>query len=535
MLAAAAALSVACGSDATAPAAPLPVTATVSLAPGQSAILGDTLVAGAVRFPAAPVAGATYLVVGQFASGVADVTSGFALAGQASVTGTPALPAPAAHQGPAEAFHAMLRQREAAFAREAWRFAPLLTAPSRATAPPSVGTKRSFRVCANLDCSTLNNIASTAQFVGTHLAVFVDDSAPAGGFNSADLTQLGQMFDGVLYPIDTDRFGAESDIDGNGVVIVLLTPQINALVGKPACNTSFITGFFFGADIAPGFAAQYNNGEVFYGMVPDPNGKVSCVYTKSYVQALIPVTFIHEFQHMISYNQHALLRGGISEALWLNEGLSHLAEELGGLHYDSLHTSAADTTAAWFLLGDLGNAYDYLRNPSLAPLVTEQPPGSLESRGAAWLFLRYVVDQAGPAITRALVQTSVIGAANIEQAAGAPFATLLARAALAVYLTDVPGFTAPPELAFASWRFRFTFASMHQQDPGDFPLAFPLQPATGAGGAASVSGTMASGASTYLLVGQVSNGPAFDLTFRGANAAALPAAGGAQLAIVRLR
>ena len=35
--------------------------------------------------------------------------------------------------------------------------------------------------------------------------------------------RLGAQFDGVLYPIGVDRFGAESDIDANGVVVVLLT------------------------------------------------------------------------------------------------------------------------------------------------------------------------------------------------------------------------------------------------------------------------------------------------------------------------
>jgi hypothetical protein len=37
------------------------------------------------------------------------------------------------------------------------------------------------------------------------------------------------------------------------------------------------------------------------------------------VQAFVPITFIHEFQHMISFNQHVLVRGGDGEVLWLNE------------------------------------------------------------------------------------------------------------------------------------------------------------------------------------------------------------------------
>src|SRR2546427_8348057 len=44
-------------------------------------------------------------------------------------------------------------------------------------------------------------------------------------------------------------------------------------------------------------------------------------------------TFIHEFQHMISFGQHYLGRAGAPEVLWLNEGLSHYAEEMGGRKY----------------------------------------------------------------------------------------------------------------------------------------------------------------------------------------------------------
>ena len=48
---------------------------------------------------------------------------------------------------------------------------------------------------------------------------------------------------------------------------------------------------------SPGFAPSYNNGEVFYGMVPDPSGQKSCAYSRTFVRGILPVTFIHEFQH----------------------------------------------------------------------------------------------------------------------------------------------------------------------------------------------------------------------------------------------
>ncbi len=516
------------------PTGPVKVTDTVNLASGAFVQVSGSAVSGALSFPAADAGGAEYLVVGQLATSTPDLSSPFVLRGQAAQGTAPASASVARGEPPlALRFHDGLRRREAAMALRSLgvRSAPpALRAPP---VPPVVGATRTFKVCADLDCKTTKNVPATARFVGVHAAIFVDDSAPAGGFTTADLTALGDQFDQHLYPIDVDRFGSESDIDNNGVVIVLLSKQINALVAKPACNTSFITGFFFGADISPAFASQYNNGEVFYGMVPDPNGTVTCSYSVSFVKRIIPVTFIHEFQHMINFNQKTLVRGGPSEVLWLNEALSHLAEELGGLHYDSLNV---DTTASRFLIGNLFNAFDYLKAPAATAVVTDDPPGSLEARGAGWLFIRWLVDRYGPMATRLLVQTAQVGAPAVQAAAGGtPLADLLARWALAVYVSDLPGFTAPPELRYTSWRFRTTYGSLNQQDPTNFDRPFPLVPDSGRGAATSVSGTIHSGAGAYVRVTQAPGAPAFELYFRRTSTVLLPQQAAPQLAVVRIR
>src|ERR1041385_5197837 len=102
-----------------------------------------------------------------------------------------------------------------------------------------------------------------------------------------------------------------------------------------ACvTTGFVAGYFFGADLittAP--FATGNNAEIFYSIVPDASGSVSCQHSVSQVTGLVPVTFVHEFQHMISFNQHFLVPAASPEDLWLNEGLSHNAEENGGRTY----------------------------------------------------------------------------------------------------------------------------------------------------------------------------------------------------------
>ena len=530
----AAALVAACGGDRriTGPGT-LPVSAEVRLGATAHVLLSGSQVAGAVRFPAAGSQGAQYLVVSQFATGTPNVSGSFTTGGQAALRGGPRF---AARRpiGPSERFHAGLRKREARFAREAFARGGLQpVAPASRAAPPVLGSKRTFKVCGDLDCAQLKNVVATTQYVGTHAAIYVDDSVPGGGLTTADLNAIGVAFDSVVYPLDVAQFGSESDVDSNRVVLILLTIKINELVPKPSCDTSFVTGFFYGADLLPGFRTQYNNGEIFYGFVPDPTPpSTRCQYTTQQVRALLPTVFIHEFQHMISFNYHVLIGNGDPEVLWLNEGLSHLAEELGGLHYDSLSDSL---NSFRYLIGNLYNAFSYLKNPQSVALITENPPGTLEERGAAWLFLRYLADRYGATATRAMVQTALLGDANVAMATNTPFATLLGRWALAVYLTDLPGFTATTALRYDFWNFRAVFAQLHRDLPRDFDAVYPLQPPSGVGVDATTSGQLNSGSGAYLLVNQDASGPSFDLTFRGAGGAALPQNAGAQLAIARIR
>ncbi len=160
-------------------------------------------------------------------------------------------------------------------------------------------------------------------------------------------------------------------------------------------------------------------------MVADPAGTLSCSHSVTTVKRVVPTTLVHEFQHMISYNQHVLIRHGKSEMLWLNEGLSHYAEELGGRTY----LPGDSTTYCNYVSGDMQNAYQYLQEPGTYPLVDTAGIGGLANRGAGWLYVRYLVDRfAGDTalasqngVTRALVQTALRSTNNVSQATGVPF------------------------------------------------------------------------------------------------------------------
>ncbi len=423
-------------------------------------------------------------------------------------------------------FHDDLLRRDETAARASAGF-PAPAAPARVTAPV-LGTVRAFGACGDLNCQTLVTVIAKALYVGAHAAIYVDTLAPPGGFGPADLQQLGAQVDSVLYPIDTVAFGAPSDIDGNGVVLLLLTRAVNALTPASACQSP-IVGYSLGVDLAPSTRAQFNNGEVFYGVVPDPSGIFGCDLTTAAALASLAPTFIHEFQHMISFNQHVLLRGGDPEALWLNEGLSRLAEELGGRHYDSL---GADSVGDNFLLSDLYDAFLYEETPAPNPLVTTTSPTAFETSGAGWLFVRYLVDQYGTGVTQRLEQTALQGGSNVAGATGLPLATLLGRWALAMYVSDLPGFTPDSALTYRTWAFRTTFLGLNQQFPQAFDRPFPLVPATAAGGAFSLVDVVASGSGTYLIVTQAASAPAFSIAFTVENTGATA---DPQLAVIRLK
>ncbi len=389
-------------------------------------------------------------------------------------------------------------------------------------------------MCGNLTCSAsaFKTVGARVQSLGAHIAVYVDTLAPANGLTTMDLDSLRNVFDSRLYPLDTVAFGRESDVDANGVVIVLMTGVVNALVTKTQCNTSgFIAGFFFPADLDPTTRTQYNDGEIFYSLVADPMGTLSCAHSAAEVKGSTPVTFTHEFQHMINFTQHVLVRSGNSEEGWLDEGLSKYAEELAGRSY----LPSDSVSFSQYAFNSVSDAYKYLSAPGSSPLLIPVDNGTLAEVGASWLFVRYAVDQYGDSLPRKLVHGSLTGAANVAAQMGQPFDAVVARWALANWVSDLSGFTAPPELTYTSWHFRRTFASLNAQDPADFPLPFPLIPTAGAASSVNLTGTLQAGSGTYDRALQAPSGPAFSLRFSRDGSTALPASIASRLSVIRLR
>jgi hypothetical protein len=232
-------------------------------------------------------------------------------------------------------------------------------------------------------------------------------------------------------------FGAPSDVDGDNTITVLLSPYVNALT--PAEDSAFIAGFFFPLDLFAKSTPQCpicefsNEREMFYGIVADPAGTFGIDHTRESVKSTIPPIMMHEFQHMISFNQRVFLRGGFTERLWLSEALAHLAEELGG---DTLEAEG-DPRASEFHDQNLLRAERFLLQPWTTNVTDTLGGGTLEERGAGWLFVRWLGDQYGQTIFRTLTQTTLRGVANVENRTGVDFLDLFGEFMITLYTDDL--------------------------------------------------------------------------------------------------
>jgi hypothetical protein len=111
----------------------------------------------------------------------------------------------------------------------------------------------------------------------------------------------------------------------------------------------------------------------------------------------------------------------------------------------------------------------------------------------------------------------------------------VSRWGLANWVSDLPGFTAAPELKYTSWHFRATFASLHAQNSNAFPLAYPLVPTVSAANALNLSGTLKAGSGDYVRVMQPPNSAAFSLRLGSSNGGLISATVIPHLNVVRIR
>jgi hypothetical protein len=418
--------------------------------------------------------------------------------------------------------------------------------PSAAVVPAAGSLRNFFAISgSSLQASGFTTVTASLQYIGTNVLIYIDTLAPANGFTSAQLAAFGQYFDQTLYDIDLQAFGSPSDIDGNGHVIMLMSPTVNRLTPTNICETQgFVAGYFDGTDLLPG--QDSNDGEIFYAAVPDPNGTVSCAHTVADLSETVPATFLHELQHLISFSQHVVVSGGNPEEGWLDEGMSIRAEELGSQYFEAKYPPPQERTdpsqifpdsAQGFVDDFLSDSYAYLLEPDTASLTlhTDADDG-FSWRGGDWALIHWLGDQKGNAIYTTLEHGHTTGIANITAAAGEPFAGLFGDFSLSLWtdsLVGVPRSSVPARDRFVTRNLRQLYARLFATDPGDptVPRAYPVLPTTLT---ALLTRSMVPGTSSFYIVDATTTTGTVAIQFSTTAGTALPATLGPQVSVYRL-
>ena len=254
-----------------------------------------------------------------------------------------------------------------------------------------VGDRRQF-VFPGIGAVPTQRLSATVVAVEERAVAWVQDDLRETS-ETLELEQIGEViaqFSREDYGLVVEKFGAPSDVDGDGRLSFLFTHLVDEVGG--------LAGFYSGSSVV----AEEVGGD---GNMTDMMFITPTARFETYRPLLV-----HEFQHLLNFNQHVLVRRGASEANWLNEGLSHLSEDL---------------VAGYAVSGQSDIIQAFLEEPSAVGLAGEALLDPAK-RGAAYLFVRSLVDGLGEEVLLRLVGTGLADRDNVEAATGEEFGDLLA-------------------------------------------------------------------------------------------------------------
>jgi hypothetical protein len=225
------------------------------------------------------------------------------------------------------------------------------------------------------------------------------------------------------------------------------------------------------------------------------------------VDSVTTSVLAHEFQHLINSSRRLYVTPNVEdfEETWLNEGLSHIAEELLFLHEADLTPRRNLDAPTIRGNGEIRSAFnadqasnvaryrEYLLKPSESSPFSDDD--SLETRGATWNLLRYLADRKAGSSTsdvatwQALVNTARTGVANLAAVFGADIGAKVRDWAVSHYTDDlVSGL--PAEFTQPSWNFRNIYPAL-----AGAANVYPLEVKSLTGG--SASGTLIGAGAVY--------------------------------------
>jgi hypothetical protein len=329
---------------------------------------------------------------------------------------------------------------------------------AQAVAPLAEGDL--MQLNASTDCEATAPRTGRIRYIGERSIIVADTANPGGGFTAQDFARFGMTYDTLLHQVVTSNFGAPAGMNGESRVVIFFTRAVNELT--PADAEGVVGGFFWAGDLFPKTSCLGSNErEMFYVLAPDPAGTINGnVRSVDYVKRSTAGTIAHELQHLVNASRRIFVTDAPAwEESWLNEGLSHIAEELvfyrrmGLAPGQNLGPSQIAGTQERVDITVLYGISNLLRLDNYLQDVEAQGPfqddDDLATRGASWQYLRYALDRKGGdqrALLRGLVDSPSAGLENLESVLGAD--------PIAWFVDDVAGLYADDAVTAAASEFR---------------------------------------------------------------------------------
>lgn len=313
---------------------------------------------------------------------------------------------------------------------------------------------------------------------------------------------LSGLLKTAFLDIATTNFGAMTDLDANGGLILFFTPQVNRL--SPAASSAVVQGVFLPRDMFSSASCPASNeGEILYMMVPDPTGVInSNVRTVSFVYGGAPVTLVHFYEHLLSAWRRTYSPSGQLplETLWLDEALAWQGQELAfwnasvGLtprnnvalsnlttgpnasvrvnDFNAYENPMFGHGRTWFfqLNGTNGNKRvgPLQQTPASTGSVPTVHENASPNYAIGYTFLRYMLDRKNTgdaALLNALVNSSDTGLTNLQTVFGQASMNNWLRDFLVAIYTDDSGVPVTAEYTMPSWNLRSVYGGL-----GGYPL-----------------------------------------------------------------
>jgi len=256
------------------------------------------------------------------------------------------------------------------------------------------GDVTSFHVRDILQAETWNQVQSECIYVSDELVIWIrqeDKQLFTGSLGIPDLIDRLSYFleeqtsnlavdptSGIL-DINEMYFGSPPNIDGDGRLDILLLD----IEDQFEETGSYVAGFFDPVNLIDHPNSNFRD-MIYVDLYP------SVIYQGTMNTDQVAATIAHEYQHLV----HANYEGEQSQSIFINEGLSELAEILCGFAPRK------------------PDAYFHSPNRSLLSWNYSNP---LPDYARASLFMEYLFEQVGTENTKKLVQTRSTGVEALQE------------------------------------------------------------------------------------------------------------------------